>query len=243
MFRNEADIAEAVCRHLFAEGLDGLLIADNMSDDGTRDILEELGRDFPLRVVDDTEPGYWQSAKVSYLANQAGKDGATWILPFDADEVFYAPESSVGDALRASDLDVVEVPGWDHIRQREDGDGHPFTSMVWRRQVAQRFPKVAFRWRDGCLVSQGNHSVTHPGRRGGGMLGLRHFQYRSFDQFVRKVRQGAAAYERTSLPESEGSHWREAAKLSDEQLADRWDAMLDEDGLVRDPAPLAVTVR
>ena len=43
--------------HLLAQGVDKIVVADNRSVDGTREILESL----PVTVIDDPEVGYYQS--------------------------------------------------------------------------------------------------------------------------------------------------------------------------------------
>ena len=43
MVRDEADVIGTVCAHLLAEGVDRLIVADNLSSDDTRDILEGFG--------------------------------------------------------------------------------------------------------------------------------------------------------------------------------------------------------
>jgi hypothetical protein len=40
--------------------------------------------------------------------------------------------------------------------------------------------------------------------------------------------------------ELHGTHWREGGALSDCDMAAKWDALCSEDGLVFDPAPIAV---
>ena len=40
MFKNEEDIAEFSLKHMIDEGVDGLIVADNMSTDSTRKKIE-----------------------------------------------------------------------------------------------------------------------------------------------------------------------------------------------------------
>lgn len=93
MVRNEQDVIETVIRHLLAEGVDHVLVADNLSTDQTRAILDRLSEILPVTVIDDPEPAYRQSEKVTALARRAGEQGGTWIIPFDA-------KTSSGSAVR-----------------------------------------------------------------------------------------------------------------------------------------------
>ena len=86
----------------------------------------------------------------------------------------------------------------------------------------------------------GNHDLDHPDKDSavvGGLYG-RHFQYRSFEQMVQKVRQGTEAYRQSNLDESYGAHWRELDALDDEGIWQRWRRLCEESGLVDDPAPV-----
>lgn len=239
MMRDEADVAAAVVRHLYNEGVDLVIVADNLSTDGTG----ELARDAGAQVILDPEPGYYQADKMTDLARRAHELGATWVLPFDADEIFYSPTGPISDALDTCPADVIVCHGWDHIacpRDRFDQLGvSPFERIVHRRPTTQPLPKVAFRARSDITVRQGNHSVEHIDGMtyATGILEYRHFQYRSLEQMTRKVRQGAHAYDLTPLPETEGAHWRGLARLTDVEIASAWTDLQHTPDLVLDPAP------
>jgi hypothetical protein len=113
-------------------------------------------------------------------------------------------------------------------------------------------PKVAARLRDDLVIEQGNHAATFDGGTTSfpGQLVVRHFPYRSAEQFVRKARNGAEAYAATDLPFSAGQHWREYGQLLDqggpevlEDVFRTWFWKADptrNPELIRDPAMAAV---
>lgn len=217
MVRDEADVIEGVLRHMAAE-VDHLLIADNGSTDGTRDILDRLATELPLTVIDDRDPAYYQSRKMTELADHAHSMGARWIVPFDADELWWG-EGRVADVLAGAHRLATVVWGGlhDHVASADDlEDPDPFRALVWRKREAQSLPKVAIRWMAGCVIAQGNHGVAHPrGERGEWGLTICHFPYRSLAQFRSKASNGAAAYAATDLPEGMGEHWRSYGRLID----------------------------
>lgn len=245
MVKDEADVIEGTLRHM-ADEVDFLLVADNCSTDDTRAILDKLVHELPLTVIDDPDPGYEQSRKMSALAAQAASSGATWIVPFDADEIWLATDR-ITTILGDLDATVAAARLFNHFPTAVDLPGDdPFRTIVWRQRQPGDLPKVAFRWEPGATIHQGNHGVTLPsGNRMVTALEVRHFPYRSADQFVRKARNGANAYRATDLPVTEGAHWRAYGdlldRLGEEALHDVfrqhfWALSPVDAGWVQDPA-------
>lgn len=253
MMRDEQDVAYAVLDHLANEAVDGIVVADNRSTDGTRDELERAATDLPVPVViiDDREVGYRQSEKMTVLAALAAQRGATWIVPFDADELWLARTHHLGETLRRLPEPYTTVPAvlLNHFCTALDGtDPNPFVSMQWRKSDPGVLPKVAFRWQPGAVIHQGNHGVTlpDPGITLPGELAVRHFPYRSAEHFVRKARNGLEAYRATDLPYDQGAHWRSYGEIlerhGEQACADVfrehfWYLSPIDGGMVHDPAP------
>lgn len=245
--KDEADILEATVRRMAGQ-VDWLLISDNGSTDGTRDILSALARDLPLKVMDDAEVGYYQARAMTELAAIAGDNGADWVIPFDADEVWYSPFGRIADVLTEhTGVAVATAELYDHVPTAADPqDGDPVERIGWRRREPTPLAKVAARPRPRVRIHQGNHDADH-GDRLGGLLVVRHFPYRSAEQMVRKALNGAAAYAATDLPDDIGKHWRDYGALvaahGPEALHDVfrthfWSADPRHDsGLIYDPAP------
>lgn len=218
MVRDEADIIGYTIRHILGQ-VDRVLIADNLSTDGTRAILDELAADDArLTVIDDVDPAYYQSRKMTALAAAAAAAGAKWVLPMDADEVWYSPHGRIADVLAdlGPEAAVAAADVFDHVATGSDStDENPLDRMAWRRREPCELPKVACRPMLPARIEQGNHAASFPWVTINELLVVRHFPYRSAEQMIRKAHNGAAAYAATDLPEHEGKHWRDYGALAD----------------------------
>lgn len=227
MVRDEADVIGSTLGHMLGQ-VDAVIVADNGSVDGTRELLDDIARANPdrLLVVDDPEPAYLQSAKMTALAGRARLElGADFVVPFDADEWWYSPFGQIAEVLAdvADQWLVVPAPLYDHVATAHDDPTEldPVRRLGWRRTSPAPLPKVACRWRADLVIEQGNHSASYRGRatRFDELLVVRHFPYRSPAQLARKVRNGAAAYAAagSALPANMGAHWRQWGKMLEER--------------------------
>lgn len=204
MVRNEEDVISHVVRHMLNQ-VDQVVVADNLSTDRTREILDSI-KDKRLVVLDDLDPAYRQSEKMTALANDWAAPG-DWVVPFDADELWGVPGGGrLGDFLTKFQGPVAAGRPLLHVPQPGDiFSGCPFLAMPWRLEQPEVWPKAALAWDDEVVIEQGNHWT-----KGGApeVLDIRHFQYRSYNQFVGKVTRGAVALALTDLPANSGAHWR-----------------------------------
>ena len=216
LVKDEADVLEHTIRHLHSQ-VDEIIVSDNNSTDGTRDLLEQLaGEGLVSTIYDDPDPAYFQSAKTTWLAERAREFGMDWVLPVDADERWRTFDGRpIREHLLGIAPDVQAINGvlYHYIPSVED-DGEeldPFRRIVWRLAEPAGLPKVGARTLDGLSIDAGNHGVKfhgHPPALAAGGLRVDHFSWRSESQFGRKIRNGARAYAATDLPEGVGPHWR-----------------------------------
>lgn len=213
MVRDEADIIGYSLSHMLTQ-VDHVIVADNLSIDNTRQILEGFDR---VTIINDREEGYYQSTKVTRLAHLAGDMGADWVVPFDADEFVYLPPLD-------DDVDVYWTHPWVHVPHAEDpvDEPDPAKRMGWRMVTPEEHPKiVAFRYHPEAVIHMGQHGIVWPGARRCQGGWIHHYQWRSLEQARRKVTNGAAAYSTVDLP-AYGAHWRSMAAMDDQQLEQWW---------------------
>lgn len=228
MVRDEEDIVVTTLRQMLRQ-VDAVIVADNGSTDLTRDMLAQLAADFRGRlfVVDDPEVGYFQSRKMSALAEMAMEKGAVWVVPFDADEYWTCGWGPINEVLEqhAPDHGIVTAELYDHVCTGIDNTDieNPMVRIAWRRSTKLPLPKVACRTAPGLVIEQGNHFARYPipaRISEGPAFIVHHYPYRSVEQIIRKVRNGAQAYAASDLPADMGAHWRQWGQFSDEQIAD-----------------------
>lgn len=223
MMRNEAETARHVIEHLLDQGIDTILVADNNSTDETMDVLATFDK-AQVHVAVDPSMAYEQSVKMTVLSEIARRSGADWIVPFDADELWFADGGrTVGEMLRACDADVVRAqlhnvfPGVDDDATELD----PFLRLHRIDTEPAEFSKVAFRSQRLVRLDMGNLDVVRRGRRTDGLF-IAHYPWRSLDHLSQKVRHGRTAMAATNMPEQMASHWRVVGAWSDDQIAAAW---------------------
>lgn len=240
MVRDEEDVIGHSVLHLVNQGLDGVIVADNLSTDRTSEVLQEVARGNPnVYVGTDSMPEYFQARKMSHLAHLAHRAGAEWVILFDADEFWFAQNTSVADFLRGvSGHSVVNCYMYDGRPTTSQGIGLSDDNGLMRLDSQSSMKKVAIRPDGWVWVNGGNHEAADlPGGRTDGLLGV-HLPRRTFEQFNRKVTQGSKNIPtHDSVPENFGNHWKASASLNSSQRIDQWTSWVAEgDGVIK-PLP------
>lgn len=242
MVKNEEDIIEMTIRHFIAEGLDKVIVYNNLSSDSTESILWKLKEQFinVLEVRQDNHFPYDQELKMNQWIFDAHKEfKAEWIIPFDADEIWTHRDSSISlkQYLTNSPFDVISCPVYDMIPFKTTNTTTPSRDILWRQPVPEVHPVVMFRYQEGARVLQGNHYVHYHNAKTyiAPEIEVCHFQYRSFDQYKKKLRNGKQVYDATNMDHTIGQHWREGGSLSDDELWIRWVMYCDQAGIVLEP--------
>ena len=98
--RDEADIVrDQIAFHLNA-GVDLVIATDNLSQDGTTEILESYARDGHLRLIREDSQYLRQAEWITRMGRLAATDyGADWVIHSDADEFWWPRGESLKDVL------------------------------------------------------------------------------------------------------------------------------------------------
>lgn len=256
LVKDEVDVLDHTLKHLLGH-VDEILLRDNNSTDGSGELMREYAREHSNVLLElDPDPAHYQSRKMTALAQWAFQRGHRWALPIDPDEIWYAPEGRpISDwlAVVGGEIQFVKAAIFNHVCSGLDDphDPDPVRRIQWRKRVPldRRWGKVACRTRPDLVIANGNHEghTQGIGVTGDG-LEIRHFPYRSKEQFVKKALscyRGLLAAKEES--EGTGAHCRAYGRAIEEggvEAGYAWfrDAFWVEDphaddSLVYDPAP------
>jgi len=137
-----ADIIGYAIDHLIGQKIDGFVISDNGSADGTADILKEKQSECAANGIDfvllhDSDRAFWLDEKLEKLARIAVKRAGdpTWILSIDQDEFWGAYKEPMGDYLRREGISPCYYYHMkDFVVTSEDNpnEPNPLLRMNWR---------------------------------------------------------------------------------------------------------------
>lgn len=225
MVRNEEDIIGHAIRHLLDQGVDHILVADNLSTDGTPDVLAQLARQDPrVHVVRDLVDAFYQSEKTSRLARVAWWCGADWVIPFDADEFWFARGKTLKQFFARRQGGIVYANFHHMVTVATDYESLNDASFILDAKPS--FPgKVAVRSHPLVVLRDGNHDAMRVGGVVPSRLYVAHAKYRSPQQIARKFRQGNNSVMLINPAENIAPHWRKGAEFSDEEIQEIWDTI------------------
>jgi len=225
LVRDEEDIIEEHLRYHLAQGVDQVIVTDNLSTDATPRLLEKYRQRGLVHVIREEDDTYMQRRWVTRMARLASQEfAADWVIHSDADEFWWPRVGDLKETIRRYDrqADVIWARRFNFV-PRPSVPG-PFYEFMVIREVISRNPvgrplppKVCHRAVPDAQVSQGNHRVHGTGLTRtvtDAGLEILHFPLRSYEQFANKIARGGRAYERNrELPPQVGRTWRHLYEL------------------------------
>jgi hypothetical protein len=227
LVRDEEDIIRSNLEYHLASGVDFFVVTDNLSVDGTKEILMEYADRGLVHYIAEEDDTYAQSKWVTRMARLASEDfAADWILNSDADEFWWperhsglkgalheVPSSVVGISVNRHNFVALAAPGPNFVSSMKYRETHSVNAIGEALP-----PKVCHRAALDVRVAQGNHSISI----GGAVphlpvwdgLCIFHYPLRTPAQFTRKITSGGAAYARNrNLGRTVGSAWRKLYEI------------------------------
>lgn len=236
--RNEEDIIGENIKFHLDHGADFIIVTDNLSTDGTADILRDYEKDGVIEVIKESSDTHDQSDWVTRMARLAyDKYQADWVINADADEFWFPLGGSLKDSLSQVPPGFGSADVWINNFAIVDGD-EPFWQRLIFREVDYEYylgghasGRVCHRGRSDIFVFDGNHAVLYTDDHYEQSIPILilHFPVRSYAQFERKIITGARALaNRPERHSSVGNQWRTAylAQQAGRLREDIYDPML-----------------
>jgi hypothetical protein len=255
LVRDEADIVDAQIAFHLESGVDFVIATDNLSRDGTTEILERYASEGVLHVIREPGDDLRQTEWVTRMARLAASDfGADWVFNTDADEFWLSYRGDLKELLAAVPARYGVVRGaWRNFVPRPDDDRF-FAERMTARLCVPGFHahplsthfKSVHRAASNVRVGRGNHEAFSEGLlplRGWYPVEVLHFPVRSLAHCRRKYVTQFVALERNAekgIPD----HMAEAYRLYREgRLDDFYEPLVvDDDDLARGLADGTYTI-
>lgn len=185
MVKNEVDIIETFIRY-HVSILDGMVILDNGSTDGTLEIINNLIKEgLPIYMLFDDNPSFDQSAMTTkMLYASLGRFQLDYVLPIDVDEFLITNSnkpirSELESQLRPDSLFFVS---WVTYVPTEIDDMHelnPLKRITHRRNIQHNYDEKVFvpaniASKESIIIRQGNHDIDSAGSKETNRTRLKH---------------------------------------------------------------------
>jgi hypothetical protein len=213
--RDEADVIDAQLKFHLNAGVDYVIATDNLSQDGTTDILEAHALEGHLHLIRKDSEFLQQAEWTTWMGRLAATDfGADWVIHSDADEFWWPRGESLKDVLASIPARYGIVRALlRHFVPRPDGESSFAERMTVRmsaqapindpRSLFRPNLKVVHRADPNVTVSIGTQRLIDSPLvplRGWYPIEFFHFPVRSLEQCKRKYEHQQIAPGQTPSP-------------------------------------------
>ena len=253
-------MVELNLRHHFDTAIDEAVVVDNGSTDGTLEVLAELAEELPITL--SSEEGHvYQGSRVTRMARYAAGQGADWVLPIDADELWVADGGSFREILAEAPPDAralfVEVVNF--VQRRDVLVARPGVLATMTMRPARTLgtpeeasslvctdaagwieiayaPKCVHRASPELSIGPGNHLSGVEGGRPTDRLACLHAAVRARSVLTLKADHGRREMEERS-PAEAAWHLKRWWQMTRDRTPDRpldreWEALSYQDGAI-----------
>ena len=242
--RDEVDIIESWLSFHLNAGADFVVATDNLSVDGTTEILERYAREGHVHLIREPGEDLRQDEWVTRMARLAATDfGADWVINSDADEFWWPRGASLADVLDAIPDRYGTVGAF--LRTfvpRPDSDA-PFSERLTVRFSAlapindpaslfKPIRKVIHRGHPEIRLTRGNHAVIDSPfapLRGWFPVEVFHFPLRSLEQCEHKAALQGTAFEKYVARPPTAYHAKMFEALKEGTLAAYYESVVIDD--------------
>lgn len=206
---NEADIIGYTILHLIHQGVSQIIVGAHNSTDGTIEILESYAP--AVRVHRINDPAYRQSSYITSLSDRAFDLGADWVIPFDADECWVAPQrQGLDEYLSKLPPAHYHATRWDYWPARVSViEENPYL-RVSRRNVNPTLPPKGILCGK-AIIGPGNHflfdDMGRPLAISPSDIAIHHVPFRSRSQFRKKVLTLGASFDLMFPDDPNWNNW------------------------------------
>lgn len=202
LVRDEIDIITQNIEYHRNIGVDHFIVTDNMSQDGTTEVLREYEKRGILTYIEETSLNYEQRKWVTRMARMAKSEfNADWVINADADEFFVTKSCPLKDVLeKIKDSNFIQVPMYNFQTVEMNPTDNPIQKMFYKETLLQPLPKTIHRGDELINVTMGNHFAKSenlsPKFINSNNIEIFHFPIRSYKQYELKIRNVVTSIEK-----------------------------------------------
>jgi glycosyltransferase involved in cell wall biosynthesis len=251
MVRNEVDVIEFCLDHHLSQGLDYIFICDNGSTDGTLEYLQERAQTDSKIILYKDDGQFHQQRIINFLSSMAYNAGCEWVVPFDADEIWFS-KNTLAEDLKNINNSAVRVKLTDFIQSSAmlDPRKDTYETVNWRcvtdikptldeisngsRSMLENpsFYKYIVKTSPNLSIAPGAHSFSGQSQdySTDENFAAYHIPLRSYVALRIKAEQGQRLID-AGYPEGHGWHVQRYAKqFNSGYLIEEWQANSETDG-------------